>query len=131
MAGPMADAVIKRGYPVSLVRRGFQCSSLTVSSFCFVVFPHLDQVNFAIFCVCTILCMQSMSIPGFNASYVDVGGRNSGLLFSIGNMLATVAGIVSPLFGSWAVAATGSWAPLFYSVACVQLAAAALYWRCI
>jgi len=114
-----------------VTRRSFQCVSFGVSSCLFVAFPHITNIHLAVACVCTILACNSLALGGFLASYVDIGGNNTGVMFSVGNFLATIGGIVSPLFGSWVVAKTGRWDILFYTVAGVQVAGGVAYYRCI
>lgn len=96
-----------------------------------MTFPHLKSPGLAVACVSTILACNAASNAGYGASYVDVGGRNTGIIFAVGNMLATMGGIISPLFGSWVVAYYGDWNLLFYTVAVVQMAAAVVYYQCI
>ena len=123
--------MLRRGWTISFTRRVFQGVASGLAAVMFVVFPHIQNVHVVVVCACTILACNSMALGGFQASYVDIGGNNTGLMFCIGNFLATIGGIVSPLFGSWVVATYGRWELLFYTVAAVQAAGCAAYCRYI
>ena len=115
------------GLQVLTVRRIFTGAALAVSAGTYIVFVNTETPNVAVGCICILLTCNGMGGAGFGASYLDVGGKDTGIMQAVGNMLATIPGIISPLFGAWVVATTGTWHLLFYSVSGVQCIAAFVY----
>lgn len=66
---------------------------------------------------------------GCNASYLEIGDKDSAMLAAVGNTLATVPQSVAPQLKLWIVHVTGSWVPLFGLAAVLQLAAGLMYGR--
>jgi hypothetical protein len=64
-----------------------------------------------------------------NASYLEVGDKDSAMLTAVGNTLATVPQSVAPQLKLWIVHVTGSWVPLFGLAAALQLMAGLMYGR--
>ena len=87
--------MLRRGWTISFTRRVFQGVASGLAAVMFVVFPHIQNVHVVVVCACTILACNSMALGGFQASYVDIGGNNTGLMFCIGNFLATIGGITA------------------------------------
>ena len=65
----------------------------------------------------------------WSASYLEVGGSNSGILVAMGNTVANMGSFLAPLVGAAALKAHGgdTWPPVFYSVYLVYLASAVCY----
>ena len=66
---------------------------------------------------------------GCNASYLEIGDKDSAMLAAVGNTLATIPQSVAPQLKLWIVHVTGSWVPLFGLAAALQLAAGLMYGR--
>jgi len=126
--GQVADGLLKRGYTIVQVRQLCICTSFCVSAMTFVVFAHAQQLALAACCVCILQACVPVCSAGFNASYLDIGGQDSGVMQSCGNMLASLPGIATPIFGAWVVARTGSWHGLFQTIAVLQMFAAAFFY---
>lgn len=65
--------------------------------------------------------------PCFVWSDIDVGGKDVGMLMSIGNTVANLPGVIVPVAGAWFRQRYGSFAPLFGAVAVLHLLSAAAF----
>lgn len=83
---------------------------------------HLTTVLFSV-----ALGFMALHPSGFKANYMDVTRTHGGTVSGIGNTIASVASSVGPLMVSQVRMASGSWAPVFQSVAMVNLLAALIF----
>ena len=58
---------------------------------------------------------------------LDIGGKDLGLVMSIGNTIANLPGVIVPAAGAWCRYRYGSFAPLFAGVASLHLLAALVF----
>jgi MFS family permease len=128
-AGQFADGLLRRGFTSVQVRQLCTCVSLCISVILLVLLASARDLLFAGCCICVLFPCMSVCNAGFQAAYLDIGGKDSSLVLAFGNMLATLPGIVSPIYGAWVLEATGSWHCLFYSVATVQVLAAVFFYK--
>lgn len=128
-AGQFADGLLRRGFTCVQVRQLCTCVSLGISVVMLVLLASARDRLFAGGCICVLFPCMSVCNAGFQAAYLDIGGKDSSLILAFGNMLATLPGIASPIYGAWVLEATGSWHCLFYSVACVQVFAAVFFYK--
>ena len=70
---------------------------------------------------------MGMVQSAFFGLYLDAGGKDVGLLMSIGNTVANAPGVVVPIAGAWLRQRYGSFAPLFGIVAVGHLLSAAVF----
>lgn len=76
-----------------------------------------------------VVAGQCFHGSGCNASYLEIGDKDSAMLTAVGNTLATVPQSVAPQLKLWIVHVTGSWVPLFGLAAALQLVAGLMYGR--
>ena len=50
---------------------------------------------------------------GFSANYLEVGGKDTALMYAVGNSIASIPGLVLPSVGLLLVKRSGSYVPLF------------------
>ena len=58
---------------------------------------------------------------------LDIGGKDLGLVMSIGNTVANLPGVIVPAVGAWCRHRYASFAPLFAGVASLHLLAAVAF----
>jgi len=78
-------------------------------------------------CFSAALGFMALHPSGFKANYMDVTTHHSGLVSGIGNTIASVASSVGPLWVSQVRESAGHWAPVFHSVASMNLLAALVF----
>ena len=64
---------------------------------------------------------QGLHHSGFIVNYLEAGGKDTGLLTGVGNTLANLPGVVSPLFAELVVRRYGSWRPFFFTSAIFEV----------
>ena len=69
----------------------------------------------------TISLGQGLHHSGFIVNYLEAGGKDTGLLTGVGNTLANLPGVVSPLFAELVVRRYGSWRPFFFTSAIFEV----------
>lgn len=92
--------------------------------------PHL-RYPMCVLVMLTPVAGQCFHGSGANASYLEVGGKDTAVLMAVGNTLATIPGMIAPPLKLWLMRLTGSWMPLFSLAAAWQVAAAIFYAHCI
>ncbi|CAK0882668.1 unnamed protein product [Prorocentrum cordatum] len=128
-AGQFADGLLRRGFTCVQVRQLCTCVSLCISVMLLMLLASAPDKLFAGCCISVLFPCMSVCNAGFQAAYLDIGGKDSSLILAFGNMIATLPGIASPIYGAWVLEATGSWHCLFYSVACVQVFACVFFYK--
>ena len=64
---------------------------------------------------------QGLHHSGFIVNYLEARGKDTGLLTGVGNTLANLPGVVSPLFAELVVRRYGSWRPFFFTSAIFEV----------
>ena len=127
---PRLDAGLVRAGAAPLARRkvftglGFLGASLAVAPLVFVAAPPPAVVTFA---WTLALGFVSLHPSGFKANYMDVATWSAGFVSGVGNTVASIASLASPLVVDEVLRKSGSWPAVFAIVAAVNLAAAALF----
>lgn len=125
-AAPLLTWALRaRGFTVLGCRRAFSGVGFVGSAVCLRCLPyasHSAHATTALFCA-TLGCLALLS-SGFKANYMDVTHERGGVVSGVGNTIASVASSVGPLVVSQVRASSGSWVPVFNSVALVNLLAA-------
>lgn len=101
-------------------------SRVNLSSNALPAFPFLFLVLARFVAVC-LPCIMIIPERCLVWSDLDVGGKDVGLLMSIGNTVANLPGVVVPVAGAWFRQRYGSFAPLFGAVAALHLLSAAAF----
>lgn len=66
---------------------------------------------------------QALHHSGFLPNYLEVGADDSGMLTGVGNSIANLPGVISPILAELIVRKTGLWLPFFVSSAAVEVVA--------
>ena len=98
---------------------------------CLVGFTLAPSPQAATALYCLMTATMSMVQSAFFGTYLDVGGKQVGLLMSIGNTVANVPGVLVPVVGAFVRQRFGSFTPLFVAVAAVHAASAVVFRRTI
>jgi fucose permease len=77
--------------------------------------------------VCLCDCFQGI---GFSQNYYEVGGPDTAILTSVGNVFASLGGMIAPALGAWLLASTGQWYPLYAIAAAIHVVAGVFFAVC-
>ncbi|EKX41753.1 hypothetical protein GUITHDRAFT_42162, partial [Guillardia theta CCMP2712] len=98
LGGMLADWTISRGLlSRTRVRKTWMVTSLMVPACCLVLCGYASSWPVAIFFMTCALGFSGLSNAGYSANYLEISAGLSGILISLGNTLATVPGMVSPV----------------------------------
>ncbi|KGN58795.1 probable anion transporter 3, chloroplastic [Cucumis sativus] len=127
-AGTMSDALIKSGYPVTLVRKimqsiGFIGPGLGLLCLNFATTPTVAAVLMTV-----ALSLSSFSQAGFLLNMQDIAPQHAGFLHGISNSAGTLAAIVSTIGTGYFVEWLGSF-QAFLTVTAMVYFMAAIFWN--
>ena len=92
-----------------------------------VSFGRCREAMRATICWCGVTVGHLLHGSGFFTNYEDVGGPDSAILWSVGNPLASVPGLIAPMLAASIKATTGKYNALFYLVAILQVSVGAVF----
>ncbi len=124
----VTEQVIRRTGRVALARKLMQAAGLLGSGALLLsvqVLPHSPGVVLALLCAAT--GMLGLGWCGFSANYLDIAPRHSALVFSVGNTIATIPGVVGVTITGWLIDVSGTYTAAFALAAGVSLAATLLF----
>lgn len=127
-AGTTSDALIKSGYPVTLVRKimqsmGFIGPGLALLCLNFATTPTVAAVLMTV-----ALSLSSFSQAGFLLNMQDIAPQHAGFLHGISNSAGTLAAIVSTVGTGYFVQWLGSF-QAFLTVTAIIYFMAAIFWN--
>uniref|UniRef100_A0A7S0ALW2 Major facilitator superfamily (MFS) profile domain-containing protein n=1 Tax=Pyrodinium bahamense TaxID=73915 RepID=A0A7S0ALW2_9DINO len=109
-------------------RRAFSGVGFLVAAACLRLLPYAAgsaSATTALFS--TALGFMGLHPSGFKANYMDVTREHGGVVSGVGNTVASVASSIGPLLVSQVRASSGSWSPVFHSVAMLNLLAILIF----
>jgi ACS family sodium-dependent inorganic phosphate cotransporter len=129
LGGMMADALHRRGWPLTRVRKFIQGTAFTAGGLPIVVLPAIHSPQAAVILATLSLAGTGMGTGGFATNHLDVAPRYAGILMGLSNTFATLPGIVGVAATGLVLQATGSFAAIFYMIALVYAAGLIAYVR--
>jgi len=97
LAGYVAERMARAGVPLFWIRRLAQTLSEMVSAVALVLAGYSKNATLAVLCMTVSVGLSGMCSAGFGVNYLDLSPYYGGVLFGIGNTIATIPGIVAPL----------------------------------
>ena len=131
VSGAVETALLRLGYGPAAVQTLCHSSASALHAVCLVGFTLAPSPQAATALYCLMTATMSMVQSAFFGTYLDVGGKQVGLLMSIGNSVANVPGVLVPIVGAFVRQRFGSFTPLFAAVAAAHAAAAVVFRRTI
>jgi MFS transporter, ACS family, solute carrier family 17 (sodium-dependent inorganic phosphate cotransporter), other len=116
-AGWLADGMIRRGVPITLVRKGFQSLCFMGSAICLLLLSATASPGLALLYLTVGLGAVATSAAGFLVNHLDIGPRYAGVLMGLTNTIGTLPGILAPAITGFIVQFTGRWELVFYLAA--------------
>jgi ACS family sodium-dependent inorganic phosphate cotransporter len=141
LAGPLADGLVARGWPVSRVRKLAQGAAFVVPSLCLLAASALAggvgspaddggpwAARLTVALITAGLGASSFSLAGLYCTHQDLSPKYSSAMLGLTNTAGAVPGIVGVAATGWLYDATGSWADaLFLPTVFFLLTGAAVY----
>ena len=124
VSGFLADDLIAKGVPVTLVRKGMQTFAMLVPAAALLVLvqPWVTPAV-AVAAMTIALGVTSFGQAGYMASMSDIAPKQAGQMFGLCNTFGCAAGISGVLTVGVLVEATGSFASVFILTACMYVVA--------
>jgi ACS family sodium-dependent inorganic phosphate cotransporter len=121
IAGWTADAMIKHGVDITLVRKIMQITGL-VGAATFMLFARdVESANAAMGLMCGALGALSCTWSGFAPNHLDIAPRYADVLMGISNTAGTVPGIIGIAITGWLVDITGTYTAAFALAAGINI----------
>ncbi|RUS71099.1 hypothetical protein EGW08_021145, partial [Elysia chlorotica] len=99
LIGPIADSVRNRGVGTGRVRKIFQSITFLGIGVCLTSVGYISRENryVAVGLLGVSGFFAGMQQAGYVANFIDIAPRFAGVLYGVGNSIATVSGILSPI----------------------------------
>lgn len=121
LSGWIADALQKRGLPLTVVRKALQTAGFSLGAAAVCAMPWAHSAPQAVLLATVSLGATALGTGGWGVNHLDVAPRYAGILMGISNTFATLPGIVGVAATGFIVQATGSYSGAFYLAAAIYL----------
>jgi len=121
VAGHLADAMVKRGFTVTTVRKTMQTIGLVGSATFMLLARDVDTAGMGMAVMCGALGAISFTWSGFVPNHLDIAPRYADVLMGITNTAGTVPGIIGVALTGALVDATGTYAAAFALAAGINI----------
>ena len=111
--GSIENKMRKRGTSLIQIRKRFSMLGTVTQAVSALLFVLAPTPLLACAASCCQYVGQSFHGSGFSANYLEVGGKDTALMYAVGNSIASIPGLVLPSVGLLLVKRTGSYLPLF------------------
>ena len=125
--GWIADTMRRRGVPVGTIRRQMQAVAFTGGALPLFILPAAPSPVIAVMLVTISAACSGTGLAAFGVNHLDISPRFAGVLMGLSNTIATIPGIVGVAAAGFIWRASGSFAAVFYVIACVYLIGMAGY----
>lgn len=127
LATAAADALIKRGSDVTLVRKAFQVAALAGAAIALLLVRGVSDPGHAMALMCVALGALGMSWAGFSPNHLEIAPEHADVLVGLSNTAGSLPGAIGVAITGWLVDRTGSFDTPFFASACIA-GAGALVW---
>ncbi|KAK9902140.1 hypothetical protein WJX75_005702 [Coccomyxa subellipsoidea] len=108
-AGPLADGLIERGWPVARVRKLAQTTAFLCPTACLLAAANCEDGPTSVALVTAALGTASLSLCGLYCNHADLSPRYAPFLLGMTNTIGAVPGIIGVAVTGAILDATGSW----------------------
>lgn len=110
IAGPCADALISRGVPTGVVRKGAQTAAFLGPAACLTGASLIENNQIASMALVTVsLGLSSFSLAGLYCNHADLSPKYAPFLIGATNTAGAIPGIIGVVFVGLMYDATDSW----------------------
>lgn len=121
LSGWLADALIRRGVDLTLIRKGMQTFGMVGSSVCLLLAGSVASPLLAVLLMCGALGTLGFTWSGFLPNHLDIAPRYADVLMGITNTAGTVPGIFAVAITGWLVDISGAYHMAFALTAAVNM----------
>ena len=111
------------GMDLLAIRKRFSMAGTLTQAASSLLFVLAPTPLFACACSCGQYIGMSFHGSGFSANYLEVGGKDTALMYAVGNAIASIPGLMLPSVGLLLLRKTGSHVALFGGCAMVTMLA--------
>eukprot|EP01050_Picozoa_sp_SAG11_P002073 SAG11_NODE_100_length_16863_cov_12.374911_15_plen_511_part_00 len=123
LLGALENKLRAAGMPLLKIRRRFTLWGSILQALSCLIFTRMRTPALAMLANTGVHVGMCLHSSGWSANYLEVGGKDTALMYSVGNALASIPGLMLPPLGFWLLRRTNSWLPLFgFSAGCTMLA---------
>ncbi len=127
LSGWLADALIRRGIDLTLIRKGMQTFGLAGSSACLLLASGAESGLASVLLMCGALGALGFTWSGFLPNHLDIAPRYADVLMGITNTAGTIPGIFAVAITGWLVDVSGSYNAAFALTAAVNMFGLAIW----
>jgi len=129
LVGALEARCLRMGMAQLQVRRLFTRVGTSCSAVCLLLFTLAPTATAAVVAQCAVVLSGCYSGSGFSNNYYEIGGSNTAVLSGVGNVCASIPGLVLPALGVALRQRFNSWSPIFVLAAAVMLLSGQVYSR--
>ncbi|KAL3281332.1 hypothetical protein HHI36_004540 [Cryptolaemus montrouzieri] len=129
-AGHIGDwFIIQKILTVTQVRKLFTCGAYISQTIFVICTSYAQNSTVALICLITALGLGSFAMAGFSINYLDIAPQHASVLMGIGNTIATIPGIISPILSGYIVTTPTreEWRIVFFITAGIYLLGSIIY----
>jgi ACS family sodium-dependent inorganic phosphate cotransporter len=109
VAGWIADALLRKGVSLVVVRKSMQTVGLLGAALFLLLTRQADSAPEAMLLMCAALGLLAFTYSGFAPNTLEIAPKYAGILAGISNTVATLPGIIGIVITGWLVDMTGSY----------------------
>ncbi|XP_037934645.1 sialin-like [Teleopsis dalmanni] len=131
VSGYLADMLQVKGIlTTTQVRRYFNCGAFLAQTVFMVLTAYLLDPTWSVVCITIAVGLGAFAWSGFAVNHLDIAPQHASLLMGIGNTIATVPGIVSPMLTGYLVVdgTSDEWKAVFFISAGIYCIGCIIYW---
>jgi ACS family sodium-dependent inorganic phosphate cotransporter len=123
----LADAMIRRGVTLTVVRKVMQVAGLLGSATFLLLARDIADATTAQLLMCGALGALALCWSGFATNHLDVAPRYASLLMGVTNTAGTIPGVIGVAVTGWLVEASGSYSTAFLMAAGISMFGAVVW----
>ncbi len=127
VAAWIADALLRRGVPLSTVRKSMQVTGLLGASAFMLLISQPTTATGAILLMCGALGALGLTWAGYAPNHLEITPKHADIVVGVTNTAGTLPGIIGVAVTGWMLDVTGSYNAVFLLAAGVT-SAGALVW---
>lgn len=128
LGGMLAARAQRRGATSMAARRRIGMFGLSLAALCLVVAAITSRPLLAVAVISLAAFGNDLALPGAWTACMEVGGRFTGTVSGLMNMVGNVGGFLSPIVLGYLVGRTGAWSAGFYLTALLYATGVACWW---
>jgi ACS family sodium-dependent inorganic phosphate cotransporter len=122
-----ADASIRRGASVLIVRKSMQATGLIGSAVALLLTRHATNATSAQILICLALSALALTWSGFTPNHLEIAPQHADILMAVTNTAGTLPGVIGIAVTGWLIQTTGSYDSAFLLAAGINIVGAGVW----